>query len=108
MTKIQYTELCGGFALECSGHAGYAKNGDDIVCAGVSALCAALAEAVDEAADEGLTERHMVEESDGYFRAEAYCGEDDYAERYLGAIFRTVYLGLNAIADAYPAYAQVD
>jgi len=46
MIKVNYTELDGPYGpamrLEAAGHAGYAPEGQDIVCAGVSTLMQAL------------------------------------------------------------------
>ena len=41
--------------FECSGHAGYAEAGSDIVCSAVSALTAATANGLTEAAKIGYT-----------------------------------------------------
>lgn len=42
MIEITYSRNNGGHRLEITGHSGYAPHGQDIVCAGVSAIAYAL------------------------------------------------------------------
>lgn len=48
MVRITLTENNGAFELYAKGHAGYAKKGEDIVCASVSILLFTLIESIDE------------------------------------------------------------
>lgn len=48
MVKIILTEKNGAFELHAKGHAGYAEQGKDIVCAAVSILLFTLIESINE------------------------------------------------------------
>lgn len=87
----------GNITLECEGHAGYAKMGKDIVCAGASALCMAA-----EAALASYDRRATIETGDGYFMIRCkYTPET-------AAAARTVIVGMAAIAELYPAYLSCE
>lgn len=89
------------FALFARGHADYAPYGQDVVCAGVSALIYALAGTVLEMEDEGLFARvPFVKMSPGKACIVAWSGERSL-ERVKGA-FQTVEAGLSLIAGDYP------
>ena len=85
----------GNVVLECEGHAGYAGKGQDIVCAGVSALCMAA-----EAALESYDKRCVKNASDGYF-----CIRCKYTPE-TAAVARTVICGMECIAQLYPEHVS--
>ena len=99
MIKIRF---CPPFTLEVSGHAGYAKKGEDIVCASVSALYWALVKSLEEEQKNG---RGMmtVEGRKVSFNPRT---EDDWA--VITTIYVTVFRGLSLIAERYSEYAEVD
>ena len=112
MIRIQRVFHRDGLTLTAEGHAGYAPSGQDIVCAGVSALLygyvayleglssIATAEAASEGGGGGCDETHLaVEESDGrlWVRTRGLGGLDLRG-------FAVTEAGLRLIAAAYPGY----
>ena len=84
--------------LEISGHADYAPKGYDIVCAGISALAAAVYETLGNTAGFGASDF-------GDFCVltfDAECGGD----RFIEAIFACAANGMKAISAAYPEHAE--
>lgn len=104
MTSVVFTRSPQGLRLCCSGHAGYAEHGRDIVCAGISALCMALEEGLRLLGSRGVLREHFCEYADGRFCA---CAQGDAApEQAVGAVFEAVYAGLCAVQREYPAYVS--
>lgn len=95
MTKINYQRTELGFVINADGHAGYAKIGQDIVCAGVSVLLQTLAYRVME-----ITPDYKLEISTGHFYLKA--DSKDALES-----FNTVLLGLEMLENEYPNHVQV-
>ncbi len=90
--------------LTIAGHAGYAPAGQDIVCAGVSALTGALLMTLKEredAGDGGLEFRYDREEMTVRWRAE----RDEEAIR---TAFDTVWAGIELLAEEYPDYVRAE
>lgn len=96
MTRITYQYSDDSFALDVYGHSGYAPAGDDIVCAGISALVLTLAIRTDEIGEgakidlPGGGEAHIKASGDRIL---------DFAKGIIE--------GLQAIAEAYPSNAEV-
>lgn len=85
--------------IEVSGHAGYAENGKDIVCAGVTALIQTLVKSVDD-----LTEDKIEYEiSPG--RADIYYGDPSEEGKLLVDSF---FIGVCSIADEFPEYVRIE
>ncbi len=84
----------------CSGHAGYAESGRDIVCAAVSALTAACANSL---------------ESVAHIRPNVKCGEGLLAvhlpegceSRDAQILFQGLFQGLRDIQAQYPSYIRL-
>lgn len=92
------------YALSVSGHSGYAPRGSDIVCAGVSALCAALATTLD-----GLEKKKEISRldyllGDGYF----YCSFDDGEYDRGRVAFECACNGIGLISECYPSCAALN
>lgn len=84
--------------VEVIGHAGYAPRGQDIVCAGITALTQTLA-----ASFEGLTEDNPdYTIAPGVFRIETKDLSDK--ARFLIDSF---FIGICGIAEAYPEYVRI-
>lgn len=96
MTRIEYRYSKDSFALDVSGHSGYAHAGDDIVCAGISALVQTLAIRADE-----IGEDTMIDLPGG---GEAHIRSS--GDRILD-FSKGIMEGLQAIAEAYPSNAEV-
>lgn len=94
------------YLLKVSGHADYAR-GNDIVCAGVSAIVAALFGWVKNCPDEIKKVFSMTSEdklSDGMGEAEIYVK----ATEVFCPAFMTAVIGLAQIAQAFPKNVTVD
>lgn len=79
--------------INITGHAGFAEYGEDIVCAGVSALVQTLIEAVEELTDDEL----HYEISTGYVDIK----HEALTER-AQVLVDAFLLGVEMIADSYP------
>lgn len=98
MIKISKKQNSKIIEILAEGHAGYAKRGQDIVCAGVSALMDALGDALIE-----HSERSEVTETDG--RSFLVVKEPTDTDRLIVDVFMA---GLEAIARSYPEYVRVE
>ena len=96
MTRITCSYSGNSFALDVSGHSGYAPAADDIVCAGISALVQTLAIWADE-----IGEDTMIDLPGG---GEAHIRSS--GDRILD-FSKGIMEGLQAIAEAYPSNAEV-
>ena len=110
MICIHITEREDGLELSAHGHAGYAPRGQDVVCAGVSALLYGfisylegfLPIATEKTPREG-TPRLEVEDKDDVLRVRTYgMGGVDTAGL---AVIRA---GLGLIATCYPSFVTLD
>ena len=110
MICIRITEREDGLELSAHGHAGYAPRGQDVVCAGVSALIygfiayleGLLPIATEKAARDG-TPRLEVEDKDDVLWVRTY-GMDGADTAGL-AVIRA---GLGLIASCYPSFVMLD
>lgn len=97
MIEISYD---GGCRLCVSGHAGQAPVGQDIVCAGVSALTIALAESAETRRGKCITLGIEIEKGKARICA---VPKAEYASE-LAAVFDTAVCGFKHIGRAYPQY----
>ena len=110
MICIRITECEDGVELSAHGHAGYAPRGQDVVCAGVSALLygfisyleGLLPIATEKAARDG-TPRLEVEDKDDVLWVRTYGMEG--ADTAGLAVIRA---GLGLIASCYPSFVMLD
>lgn len=89
--------------LEVSGHAGYAKKGEDIVCAGVSVLMYTLLNSLEELLN--ISTDCVV--SSGHIKY--FLPNDIKKETFEKSqlIFKTIIVGLKNIRDSYNSYIYV-
>ena len=93
---IKITKYSNKITIE--GHAGFAPQGHDIVCAGVSALLCTLALSADElTCDETSCE---LSPGSSWFRYESLSEE-------LDLLIRSFFIGVRNIADTYPECVAV-
>jgi uncharacterized protein YsxB (DUF464 family) len=104
MVKVRIETLPGKRirAFVVSGHAGRAPYGQDIVCAGVSALTQAAVLGLEEYL--GLTPEVAVRE--GYLACSL--SQDEYWQEEAQAILATMVLGLKAMACMYPDSIRIE
>ncbi|MGI6070016.1 MAG: ribosomal-processing cysteine protease Prp [Blautia sp.] len=94
MIKVTVTKSNGKYTeFHSSGHAGYAQEGQDIVCAAVSALVITTANALDAYTDDS----YVLEEDDGYV---SWRFQEEISERGT-LLMDTLVLGLTEIMDSY-------
>ena len=100
MITVNYDRNGDTHTLEVRGHARYADKGDDIVCAGVSAIVYALL---------GWLENKYVNEADinldddkGEIKIVCDGGED------IATVFYMTAIGLEQIAMTYPAHVETN
>ena len=93
MEKDRQGRLC-GFIVE--GHADYAEEGSDIVCAAVSALTQTALLGIIRYAGE---EKEVYEQSEGFLAAHTLSFVPE-----VPIVLETVVSGLNEIARQYPEY----
>lgn len=90
--------------LTVEGHAGYGDKGEDIVCAGVSALA--------ETAVIGLRQvagiKPAVTRQDGYLDVRLPAGLAGEAAAAAETILKTTVAGLRDIARSYPGHVNVE
>ena len=81
--------------FECSGHSGYAQEGEDIVCAGVSALVFNAVNSI-----ETLTDAHMLYEEDPE-TAQIRFSSEDYERSDVQLLLQSLRNGLQRIEASY-------
>lgn len=89
--------------LTVSGHAGYSKKGEDIVCAGVSALTYTLINGLE--ANLGI-ETHCEVKS-GYVNYELPKEIDNETFEKCQLILKTIVLGYKNMYDSYKSFIEV-
>lgn len=88
--------------VSASGHSGYGKRGDDIICASVSTLVQTAYLALKEVSDKTEYER---DEEKAYFCF--WLGED--GDRHdADVILRAMEVGLRDLASGYPEYIKLE
>lgn len=108
MTKVSFYELSDSIYFECKGHAGFAKKGSDIVCAGISALCMAAVHEISNLFSSGeifILNSHIA---DGEILLEVKIPCDEYSKIKLFTVFETVMSGFQAIEEIYPDNISVN
>lgn len=104
MTKVYYREYYGRDFITIEGHSGYGVKGEDIVCAGVSAIVCTLVNCMcdEEAADRVRLLRKIVR--DGYVCLEIE--HFDFAKERTKSIVEACLYGLSILEEEYPQYVR--
>lgn len=101
MTSIKISQTDNILCFSCTGHAEFGEKGKDIVCAGISALCAALLGRIRDLESEKQTEIKKCRVSDGtlvlHFTLTGKAEE----------CYKTVLCGFEFIAKAYPENCRI-
>lgn len=108
MIKADITAGSGCLAARLKGHAGYAPKGSDIVCAGVSALSAALLESASVVVTKENTAYFSAQVSDGSFEIRALGIRSGETEKRLRDMFFMFSTGLERIEQQYPDYIKLN
>lgn len=101
------TAACGDLEMKLQGHAGFAPAGEDLVCAGVTTLCYALAQTVANLAQEGLLQKPpTLELAPG--QAHIAATPLPHVAAYLKGAFRTAAEGMRLLAKQYPKSVRLE
>lgn len=100
MIRVYYTRGKGGHELTINGHAGYAEHGQDIVCAGVSAIAFSLVAWIEHNEEEVSALSGLAAESGSFY----ICCKGTKA---LETAFDVAVLGLIQIARQYPNHVCI-
>jgi uncharacterized protein len=105
MTKVQVRRAPDGTITELrvTGHAGYADPGEDIVCAGVSALVGTALIGLEKVAKQPFE----AAEGPGLTHCKLCPGGTPESAATAQTILETTVLGLKDIAKDYPKYVRV-
>ncbi len=96
------------FMAKVKGHAGFAPKGQDIVCAGVSALSMALYKSVVHSVARENTAYFSVEINDGCFEMRVFGIRDPETQKQLEMFLAMFYSGLSEIEKQYPDYIKLN
>ena len=102
MIEITYTLTNDFVDIELSGHAGYAENGYDIVCAAVSSHLLTLMQALITAEENGECAIDSDSISDGY--AKIVC---ELFTESIYAVCNAITQGIELLCDNYPQNIKV-
>lgn len=97
----------GTYIARVLGHANYAPKGQDIVCAGVSALSSALLEALVVLLDSENTAYFDTATGDGLFEIRVLKPKDNATEETVKSLFYMFMTGLAQIERQYPDYIKL-
>ncbi len=107
MTKIVFSKKGEDFVrIESRGHAGFAESGEDIVCAGISALLQGAALGVLKVA--GVKARYEVKESAGSLLLELPKEMSEREKRDCKVILETLYLSVSDLQKGYSEFISVE
>lgn len=99
MTLIRYDE--NSHHMSINGHAGYAPEGQDIVCAAVSSLTYTLANAMMGLEQQGLVTDLVIRMDNG--SVDMFCKpKNESGQTALRTVFDTIMGGYELIARSYP------
>jgi len=105
MIKVKIVRDKQGFIwnFTIKGHAGYTKSGEDIVCAGVSAIAYTAVGALSEMA--GIDD---FVEKDGYMKCNVPNNINDNLKQTVKIILESMVIGLKQIENSYRGYVVVE
>lgn len=96
MTELKYIDNDGHIRVSIHGHAGY-NPGNDVVCAGISALTFAMIYSLEKLSEEGSIKNLVIDLNDGETIADFVQVGDKWDTAWM-----VLYSGYYAIAEEYP------
>ena len=103
MTEITYN--IDDMYLHCKGHAGGGPAGQDIICAGISALTMALLNQLNEEEEKGtIRSRWTMEPGEMILKAEV---KEPKHRRDIKNYYTVIIMGLRALAENYPENIKI-
>lgn len=107
MIAVKFFKLNGDImAVECSGHAGYAEEGSDIICAAVSTVVQTAVLGLISVA--GLNIGYKVIETKGYLKATLPSKMSEKERHDADIILKTLYLGLSDLYEGYSDFINLE
>lgn len=91
--------------IECEGHSGYADEGSDIVCAGVSCLTQNAGNSLKEMLN--IDVNYVIDENIPLIHIELPEGLDKDKSHDAQIILQSAYLGLKSLRDSYSKYISI-
>lgn len=85
--------------ITVSGHAGYAENGKDIVCAGVTALVQTLVKSADDLTEDKIEYEISPGRADIQYRCLSEAGK---------LLVDAFFIGICMIADEFPDHVRIE
>ena len=85
--------------IEVSGHAGYAENGKDIICAGMTALVQTLAKSVGDLTEDKIECEISPGRADIHYRNLSEAGK---------LLVDSFFIGICMIADEFPDHVRIE
>ena len=86
--------------FDSSGHAGYADHGQDIVCAGISAILYAVANILDD-----MGANAYIEEEENRLRVKIV--DRSYQDPAIQAVLRVAWMGADGIKQEYGKFLNI-
>lgn len=105
MTTVDYSEEGGVLRFRADGHAAWAEDGTDLVCAAASMLAYTLLQCLRDAEEQGWLEELDTDIWDGGVLAEAVPAPDGMVR--VATIYRTVLTGYRMLSRRYPHNVEV-
>ena len=105
MTTVMFTDCDGELVMQADGHAGFNKDGPDIVCAACSVLMYTLAQYVVFEQEHGGVKSARYELNGGEGAVKAY--PEKGADERIRAVFSAVKMGYEMLHKKYPEYVNV-
>lgn len=107
MTEIRVEKIGGKImSVSCSGHTGYAVQGEDIVCAGISTLVQTALLGLMSVA--GINVKYARDEQKGTLRFELPRGLDETMRHDADVILGTMLCGLSDFYTEYSDYMKLE
>lgn len=105
MTKVKISHDSGRFEISVAGHSGYAPSGQDIVCAGISALSQTAAQMFAKMEAEGDLKEFSLEMQSGELHLFAVACKSYEAKA--AVIYEYFCEGAGLIAQNYPDFLRI-
>lgn len=106
MTKVIYREYYDNALFVVEGHSGFAENGEDVVCAGVSTLVCTLVNCMRDEEAKGRLKLKRDIVRDGYVCLEI--NSFDFAKERISGITDACLTGLLMLQERYPEYVRFE
>ncbi len=94
------------WSVECSGHTGYAEEGEDILCAAVSSVVQTALLGLLQVAEVNVD--YKVNEAEGYLKMTLPKKMTDKQKNNAQVILKTLYLGVSDLYEGFSDYINME